>query len=169
MKVSFKKKVLLPDGEHTVKITDITEVGTTNGDRLAIKITPEADEQKYQDLNIWLSEDEDAEGICGKILASVIGDEEGDYSTEELSKLLIDRELVVKTKQNTKDGKTYVNIVDVIEVYTLAGEDFDEDDSDELEDEEDFYDDEDDEEEEEEPPVFAPKRKRKSSSGSGRN
>lgn len=159
MNISFKKKVLLPDGEHDVTIMDINEVETSLGTRVAIKLEPDSVSTKYQDLVIWISENEDADGICGKILACVAGDDEGDYTIEDLQEMLCGLELRVKTKQNTKDGKTYVNITEVIEVYDTD----DESDSSELEeDEEDEDDDADD------MPVLSTKRTRRINSATAR-
>ena len=161
MKVSFRKKALLPNGEHRVTITDITEVKTSCGERAAIKLTPDNDDEHYQDLNIWISEKEDSDGICGKILSLISGDDEGDYYSDELIDLLRGRHLIVKTKQNTKDGKTYVNIVDVIDVE--EEEEYEEEEYEEEEYEEEEYEEEEDEEEEEVPNCSF-RRKRKPSS-----
>lgn len=155
----FRRKVLLPDGEHEVAITDINEIETANGTRVAIKLEPDSLSTKYQELVIWISENEDADSICGKILACVAGDSEGDYTTEDLCEMLCGLELLVKTKQNTKDGKTYVNITDVIEVYDT------DDEADSLELEEDEEDEEDDADD---MPVLSTKRTRRINSATAR-
>lgn len=143
MDVRFIKKVFLPDGTHEVIVSDVSEVNTVAGERIAIRLTPGSG--GFQDLILWIAAEEDAEGIAGKMLSRLVGDAEGVYSTEDLRRLLMGRVLLVKVKQNVKDGRVYVNIVDIVDVDISEDED---DEEDELED-----DDDDDNEDDEPEPI----------------
>ena len=153
MTINLRKRGNLSDGEYISKISSVSDVSTSNGERIVIDFVPKDEDGNIcESVKLWVSEDDSSLKLLLKLL-DVIGSftDEGQVSTEELREELLNETVGVVVKVKEKGGNTYFNIADFFE----TDEEFDdgteyEESDDGLEDEEEEDEEEDDDDELEE-------------------
>ena len=182
MIINLRKRGNLSDGEYISKISSVSDVSTSNGERIVIDFIPkDADGNICESVRLWVSEDDSSLKLLLKLL-DVVGSftNEEQVSTDEIREELQDETVGVVIKVKEKGGNTYFNIVDFFETdeefddeteYEEADDELEEDeeeeDDDELEDDDD--DEEDEDEDDDEPEISVRRGNRSNRRNKGRN
>ena len=169
MIINLRKRGNLSDGEYISKISSVSDVSTSNGERIVIDFIPkDEDGNLCESVKLWVSEDDSSLKLLLKLL-DVVGSftDEEQVSTDELREELQDETVGVVIKVKEKGGNTYYNIADFFE----TDEEFDdeteyEEADDELEDEDD---EEDEDEDDNEPEISVRRGNRSNRRNKGRN